>query len=130
MKRVGVKSRMRHSGVNILLLSLLSAFAVPEDKTKQDGKYGAQRCAPKVISGMRSKSPEFHFGKGERYTDSPVVAYEVLESGEIAHAILKRSSGVSDVDKYAIKWVQGLKYNNRPGCGVFKSTANVTIDFR
>ena len=83
-----------------------------------------------MINGGGDKFPEFHFRKGEKYKNSPVVAYEILESGEIAHAILKRSSGVAEVDSYPLKWVQGLKFNKRPGCGVIESTADVTIDFR
>jgi TonB family protein len=89
-----------------------------------------QRCAPKAISRTGAKFPESHFDKGEKYRHSPVVAYEILESGEVAHAILKRSSGVAEVDKYALKWVQDLKFNKRPGCGVVESTIDITIDFR
>jgi len=90
----------------------------------------SDRCEPKVISRSGGKSPEFHFRKGETYRKSPVVAYEILESGEIAHAVLRRSSGVAEVDNYALKWVQGLKFNKRTGCGVIESNVDITIDFR
>jgi hypothetical protein len=36
---------------------------------------------------------------------------------------------VADLDKYALKWVQELKYNKRAGCGVVESQGGVTIDF-
>jgi TonB family protein len=121
---------MRSFVITVLLLALSTAFGAAQDKTKPEGEYDVQRCAPRVISRRGGKSPEFHFRKGEEYKHSPVVAYEILESGEIAHAILKRSSGVTEVDRYALKWVQELKFNKRPGCGAVESTVDVTINFR
>jgi TonB family protein len=123
---------MRPFVITVLLLAVSTAFAAAQDKTIPEGEYDVQRCTPKVISRARGsgKSPAFHFRKGEGYKHSPVVAYEVLESGEIAHTILKRSSGVAEVDRYALKWVQELKFNKRPGCGVVESTVDVTVDFR
>jgi len=56
--------------------------------------------------------------------------FEILESGEIVHATLKRSSGVAEVDNYALKSAQALKFNKRPGCGVIESNIDITIDFR
>ena len=112
------------------LLVLVSALGTSQDKAKPKGGYDTQRCAPKLIGKSSGKSPEFHFGKGETYEHSPVVAYEILESGEIAHPILKRSSGIADVDDYALKWVQELKFNKRPGCGVVESSMDITIDLR
>jgi TonB family protein len=89
-----------------------------------------ERCPLKVISRAgRGKSPDFRFRKGEKYKHSPIVGYEILESGEIAHAFVKRRSGVADLDTYALKWAQGFKYNKRPGCGVVESHVVVTIDF-
>ena len=121
---------MRSFVITVLLLAASTAFGAAQDKAKPEGEYDVQRCAPKVISGRGDKSPGFHFRQGEKYKNSPVVACEILESGEIAHAILKRSSGVAEVDRYALKCVRGLKFNKRPGCGVVASTADVTIDFR
>lgn len=100
------------------------------DNPKPDGKYDIQKCTPKVMSrAEHGESPQFHFRKGEKYLHSPVVACEILESGEIAHAFLKRSSGVADLDNYAVRWVQQLRYNKRPGCGVVESEVDVNIDF-
>jgi len=121
---------MRPFVIIVLLLAVSTAFGATQDKTKPEGDYDVQRCTPKAISRRGGKSPEIHFGKGEKYRHSPLVAYEVLESGEIAHAVLKRSSGVAEADRYALKWVQELKFNKRPGCGVIESTVAVTIDFR
>jgi TonB family protein len=121
---------MRNFVITVLLLAVCKAFGAAQEKTKPEGEYDMKRCAPKVISRRGDKTPAFHFRKGEKYRHSPAVAYEILESGEIAHAILKRSSGVAEVDKYALNWVQKLKFNRRSGCGVVESTVDVTIDFR
>ena len=109
---------MTHLLIPAFLTAVFTAFGAAQDKAKPKGDYDIQRCAPKLISKASGKSPEFHFRKGEEYKHSPVVAYEVLESGEIAHPLLKRSSGVAEVDKYALKWAQELKFNMPPGCGV------------
>ena len=121
---------MRPIVITVLLLAASTAFGATQDKTKPEGAYLAQRCAPKVISRKRAKFPDFHFRKGETDRQSPVVASEILESGETAHATLKRSSGVAEVDSCAVKSVQELKFNERTGCGVVESTLDLTIDFR
>ena len=101
-----------------------------QDKTKPESEYDVRKCEPRVTShAPHRKPPEIHVRKGEKYTNSPVVAYQILESGEIAHAFVKRRSGVADADKYALASVQEFKYNTRPGCGVVESQAVVTIDF-
>lgn len=116
--------------ITLLLLAVSTAFGGAHDQTRPAREYDVHRCQPKVISRRGGKSPEFHFRKGETYTNSPVVAYEILESGKIAHAVLRRSSGVAEVDNYALKSVRALKFNKRPGCGVIESTLDITIDFR
>jgi TonB family protein len=120
---------MRFIVITVLLLAVLAPFSYAQDKTKTEGKYDVRRCAPKLISRDRNHS-EFHFRKGETYMHSPVVAFQILESGETANAILKRSSGAAEVDKYALKSVQGAKFNKRSGCGVIESQLDITIDFR
>ncbi len=114
--------------MTILLVVVSNAFGAAQNKAKPNGEYGVQRCTPKLISEAGSKSPDFHFRKGEVYRHSPLVAFEILESGQTAHAILKRNSGVADVDKYALQWVQHSRYNERYGCGTVEITADVTID--
>jgi len=120
---------MRPLVIAVLLVAAFPEFGASQDKAKSNAEF-VKRCAPKVISGKERKTPEFHFGRGETYRNSPVVAYEILEPGEIAHPSLKGSSGVAEVDQYALGWVQQLKFNNRPGCGVVESMVDVTIDFR
>jgi TonB family protein len=121
---------MRLFIITALLLAFSTVFGAPQDKTKSTGEYDVRRCGPRVVRGRGGKSPEFQFRKGETYRNSPVVKFEILESGEIAHPVLKRSSGVAEVDNYAMKSVQELKFNKRPGCGVIESNMDITIDFR
>jgi TonB family protein len=121
---------MLHLVISDLLLAVFTALGAAQDKAKPKGGYEIQRCAPRLISKRSGNSPEFYFRKGEKHKHSPVVVYEILESGEIAHPLLKRSSGVREVDKYALKWVQELQFNKRPGRDVVDSTLEVTIHFR
>jgi TonB family protein len=58
---------------------------------------------------------------------SPVIDFEILESGEVVHAHVKRSSGFAEVDAHALNWIRGAKYNRRLGCGVVESQADVLI---
>jgi TonB family protein len=60
----------------------------------------------------------------------PIVSFEILESGEVKNAWVKRSSGMADVDALALDWVRLALYRKRPGCGVITSQASVIIDFR
>lgn len=120
---------MRPFVIAVLLVASFPEFGAAQEKTKPDTEF-VKRCAPKVMNGKERKKPEFHLGPGQTYKNSPVVAYEILESGEIAHPTLKRSSGVDEVDQYALGWVQELKFNKHPGCGVVESMVDITIDFR
>ena len=113
-----------------VLVAVGSVFSAAQHKAKPKGDYDTLRCTPKLIKEASGNSPEFHFREGQEYKHSPVIAYEILESGEIAHPILSRPSGVAEVDQYALKWVPELKFNKRPGCGVVESMVDVTIDFR
>src|SRR5690242_19722823 len=116
---------MRSHVIALLFLAVSPAFAVAQDKTRTEGEYDVQRCTPKLIS--RERNSHFQLRKGEKYRHSPVVAFQILESGETANAILKRSSGVAQVDKYALKSVRESKFNKRPGCGVIETQLDITI---
>ena len=120
---------MRLFAFIVPLLVASAVIGASQHQTKSEKEY-VRRCAPKLISRpAHAKSPEFKFREGEKYKHSPIVAFEILESGEIAHSWLKRGSGVADLDKYAMQWVREFKYNKRPGCGVVESEVGVTIDF-
>jgi len=120
---------MRFIVIAVLLLAVSANLSAAQDKTRTEGEYDVRRCAPKLIKRDRNHS-EFHFREGEEYRHSPVVAFQILESGETANAVLKRSSGVAEVDKYALKSVQEAKFTKRSGCGVIESQLDITIDFR
>jgi TonB family protein len=60
---------------------------------------------------------------------APVIAYKVLESGRVANVYVKRSSGVADLDAFAVSSIRTTRYNRRPGCGTLESEATVNIDF-
>lgn len=114
----------------IMILVCSSVLGTSQNTAKPAGDYEIQRCKPKPTQRLRHrKSPQIHFQKGEKYTHSPVVSCEILESGEVANVFLKRSSGVADADKYALDWVRELKYNARPECGVIETDVVVTIDW-
>ena len=81
------------------------------------------------VATARKTPAEIHFRKGEKPTGlMPVVGFQVLESGEVTNAILKQSSGIRDRDNFALRSVEGTKYNNRPGCGTLEYEVGVTID--
>ena len=99
---------------------------------KQSQKQLAAKCTPRLV-----KQPSYGFDddqpvvrKGERSTGySPLVTFEVQESGELTNVVLKRSSGYSRIDRRAVDWVKATKYKARPGCGVIESTMTVDIHF-
>jgi len=97
-------------------------------QTKATAEY-VKRCPLKVIrKGSSPNAGPFKILKGERSTGySPVVAYEIQESGEITNVHLTRSSGFSLMDSYALNGILGMRYNNRPGCGVLETEAAISI---
>ena|SRR5438309_9533666 len=118
--------------VAAIVLANLSAIGTLQDNPKSKDKFDAQRCTPKVVSHARQhKSPRIRIRKGEEPSGySAIVAFEILESGEVANAFVKRSSGIADVDSRAVTWIRATKYNKRSGCGVIETQAGVTIDWR
>jgi TonB family protein len=118
---------MKH--LAILLIVAIGSAVTAQEKPNGELKYDVKRCTPKVLSHKplpRTKSKLVH--KGEKPSGfSPIIAFEILESGEVANAHVKRSSGFADIDAYALHSVQGTKYNRRPGCGVIESEAVVSV---
>jgi len=100
-----------------------------QEKPTADQKYDLKRCAPRVVRrAPRSKQKPIRTRKGEKSTGfSPVIAFQILESGEVAHAYIKRSSGIADVDRYALNSIQRTKYNARSGCSVVETAATVLV---
>ena len=116
----------------VLLACSASQFAAQE-KAEESLQSYVKRCTPQFVKRMESSKPEaLHFRRGEKPTGfSPVISVEILESGDVAHARVKRSSGIAGEDSLALKWVQSFKYKPRSvGCGIVESNVVVTIDLQ
>jgi hypothetical protein len=97
--------------------------------TKGEAAYDVKKCAPKVLSSGRTPA-QIHFRVGEKPIGLiPVVAFQILESGEVVNIVLMQRSGVRDKDNAALDWVKRTRYNNRPGCGTVDSEVGLAIDF-
>lgn len=95
-----------------------------------EATYDWNRCGLKLVSHGSSASTTIRVRPGGNPTkQTPVVAFEVLESGEVRNAAVRRSSGVADIDNYALAGVKSMRYNERPpGCGIIESQATVNVD--
>lgn len=92
--------------------------------------YDLNRCALKVISHHSPSSTTIRTRPGEKLKQIPIVTFRVLESGEVQGVAVSRSSGVADIDSYALTWIRTFKYKERPrGCGIIESQAGVNVDF-
>lgn len=95
-------------------------------------QYNVARCTPKVkeqrpIAKDLAVAPR----KGEKASGyTPLISIQILESGEIANARVKRSSGFANIDAYALEWVRGIRYNSRPRCGVIETNVDVLIHWK
>ena len=103
---------------SIVLATMMPTVAAQE-KPRSNLQYDVSRCRPKIVSqAPPPKQKAIRTRKGEKSTGfSPVIAFQILQSGEVAHAYVKRSSGIADVDSYALDSIQKTKYNARSGCG-------------
>jgi TonB family protein len=116
--------------VSVLLATASSGISVQAALTA-DPKSSKECRLRRMGERHMSKPAEIHVRKGEKATGfSPIIAFEITESGEVQKARVKRSSGIADIDAYALNWIQSAKYNNRPGCGLVTSQASVNIHFR
>jgi TonB family protein len=128
-------SNYRYMRLWEITLSLLVVATVPvvlaQQKANPEQKYDAKLCRLKVVSNGRTiRQKSIHVHKGEKATRySPIIAFEILESGAVVNARITRSSGFSDIDAYALNWIQSTRYNNRSGCGVVETSASVSVDF-
>ncbi|HKH98997.1 MAG TPA: TonB family protein [Candidatus Sulfotelmatobacter sp.] len=89
------------------------------------------RCHPQLIR-PGSSSPHLRPKPGasfKGYKRSPIVTFDVDESGTVRNARIKRSSGALAADQLALAEVRQWKYKPLPGCGIAESKALVTIDF-
>jgi outer membrane biosynthesis protein TonB len=114
----------------VALLAIMIPTVAAQEKPPADQKYDVKRCAPKVVShARRPKQESIHPRPGEKSTGFlPVIAYQILDTGKVTQAYVKRSSGIADIDTIALNWIRGTRYNTRSGCGVIETQAVVTID--
>lgn len=111
-----------------------ATIAWSQDKPKEtssETKTLEKRCNPVLATSPGVKQKSIHFRKGEKPSGfTPIVAFQIAPSGEVVNVRINRSSGIRDIDDYALNWIQSEKYNARPGCPVIESEADVIIDFR
>ncbi len=92
--------RMRRLAIasSILLATMVPTVAAQE-KPKADLQNDVSRCGPKIVSqAPPPKLKAIRTRKGEKSTGfSPVIAFQILESGEVAHAgfLSKNLSGLT-----------------------------------
>jgi TonB family protein len=112
------------------ILALAVAFAGIALGAQSDSDQNTP-CRPQLTttspspSGLRPKSSTTFDG----YKRSPIVAFEVDESGTVNRAKIKRSSGSRSADQLALGEVRRWKFKPLSGCGIVQSEALVTIDF-
>jgi len=97
---------------------------------ESEASYDWNRCALDIKGHASPAHGSIHTRPGEKYQNTPVIRVEVLESGEIRNAIVDRSSGVADIDNYALSSIKNMRYKERPaGCGALENQATVNVDF-
>jgi TonB family protein len=94
-------------------------------------KYDVKRFAPKLMNRKPFSPPKrIQPRKGEKATGySPVIAFQILESGEVVNARLKRRSGLADRDANALDNIRNWKFNARPGCGTIEVQSDVAFHY-
>jgi len=87
-------------------------------------------CVPSFESRLRPSFPgRFRYKKGETYKRSPVIRFEIEESGKVSKPEVKRSSGVRDIDNWVLDQVKTWKFKPNPGCGIIEDETTFVIDF-
>ncbi len=96
-----------------------------------EATYDWNRCVLRIIGHGSPANTTIRVRTGEKSTrQMPVISFEIIESGEVRNAIVLRSSGIADIDNYALAGVRGMKYRERPpGCGIIQSQGVVNVDF-
>lgn len=150
VRRCGVPDEHQGSGIYIFLYDMadgsLVAIGTPDvkrllyvDHIDQRGTtallrngYDVARCTPRLVRKARGRKDEtIRVAPGEKSSGySPIIEFDIQESGAVMNAHVKRSSGIREMDARALEWVKGFRYNERLGCGVIATQAAVTIDLR
>src|SRR6266700_2753803 len=92
----------------VVLLATMIPTVAAQEKPSSDQKYDVKRCTPKVVSHAPSpKQDSIRTRLGEKSTGfSPIIAFQILDTGEVTQAHVKRSSGIADFDTHALNWIR------------------------
>jgi len=117
--------------ITISLLLVILPVGLAQQQRKAKPEYDVKVCTPKVTHRKPMSKPKpITVHQGEKSAGyPPLIDFEILESGEVTNAHVKRSSGFADIDTYALNRVRAIRYNSRPGCGTIESEATVSVDF-
>jgi TonB family protein len=120
---------MHRSAGHVVVPLLVTLLGLGQQPPRTEYKYDVQRCKPKLVSKNRvPDTKKIRVKKGEKATGySPVIAFEILESGTVVNARVKRSSGIADEDAYGLNSIKRWRFNSRTGCGTVESEAVVSI---
>src|SRR5579864_203938 len=107
----------------LLTLLTMAMIVAAQDSREPPKKYDVKRCTPTVVKHARRPK---HLGgfaqKGEKSTGyAPLISFQVLESGEVADARVKRSSGFAHFDRYALEWIQARSTTPVQAAGSLRS---------
>ncbi len=117
-------------GISVLFTGRVNAIPAQNKPDKHDANRSdlAKRCNPTLVRSSSPKGKPIQVRDGEKSSGfTPIVAFEILESGKVTNVRLKRSSGMRDIDDYALNSIRSHRYNSRPGCPVIETKADVLI---
>jgi TonB family protein len=111
----------------VILSMVFTAIALgAQSDSDRSARCGLQLIAPvSSPSGLRPKSSTTF----EDFKRTPIVIFEVDESGTVSRAKIKRRSGSRSADQLALAEIHQWKFKAMSGCGIVQSEAMVTIDF-
>jgi len=100
------------------------------DHPDADAQQLANHCNPVIVRKPKLKRRSIHVRDGEKSAGyTPIIAFQIAESGKVIGPHVKRSSGIRDIDDVGLNFVRSRKYNPRPGCPVIDSEEDVMVDF-
>lgn len=119
----------------VATLLVCSTCAIPaQDKSKSqtpEEKALIARCSPRIKKKQKMDRKTFRVRAGDKPTGfSPLISFQITESGEVINARVKRSSGIRDADNAALDFIKSGRYNSRPGCPLIESESSVSIDLQ
>jgi hypothetical protein len=117
----------------VATLVVWSTCASPaQDKSKSQNpeeKALIARCSPRIKKKQKMDRKTFQVRTGEKPTGfSPLISFQITESGEVINAPVKRISGIRDEDNAALDFIKSGRYYSRPGCPLIDSESSVSID--